>query len=85
MRDFRFAEPVWFIGYKSAIYDSDRKIPSANYLCQTMFGDQRVVQRQDQKMRTMYSDGFTPEVWLPDGFGLPPNSPGQRALDASVQ
>ena len=71
MRNFRFAEPVWVIGYKSTIYDPVGKLPRENYLCHTFFGDQKVVQRQDQRMRAIYSDGFTPEVRLPDGFGLP--------------
>jgi hypothetical protein len=71
MRDFRFAEPVWVIGYQSSIYDPEGKRSRQNYLCHTFFGDQKVVQRQDQRMRAMYSDGFTQEVRLPDGFGLP--------------
>lgn len=71
MRDFRFPEPVWVIGYKSTIYGPGGTSPGGHYLCHTFFGDQRVVQRQDQRMRALYSDGFTPEVQLPDGFGLP--------------
>ena len=71
MRNFRFAEPIWVIGYKSTIYDPGGKRPRENYLCHTFFGDQKVVQRQDQRMRAIYSDGFTQEVRLPDGFGLP--------------
>src|SRR5438132_1201870 len=55
MRDFHFSQPVWVIGYKSKIYDADGESPRQNYLCHTFFGDQRVVQRQDQRMRALYS------------------------------
>src|SRR4029077_18547822 len=31
MKDFRFAEPVWVIGYKTEILDSHGKSPKENY------------------------------------------------------
>ena len=68
---FRFDEPVWLIGYKSEIVDAEGNAPRENYLCHTFFGDENVVQRQDQRVRAIYSDGFTRDVQLPDGFGLP--------------
>lgn len=71
MKNFRFAEPVWVIGYKTEILDAQGKSPSENYLCHTFFGDQRVDQRQDLELKGIYSDAFTPEVRLPDGFGIP--------------
>jgi hypothetical protein len=71
MRDLHFSEPVWVIGYKSAVVDRGGQPTLQNYLCHTFFGDQKVVQRQDQRMRAVYSDGFTPEVRLPEGYGLP--------------
>jgi len=71
MRDFRFAEPVWMLAYRTEILDAQGRPPRENYLCHTFFGDQRVVQRQDQEMRGIYSDAFTPEVRLPEGFGIP--------------
>jgi len=71
MRDFRFEERVWIIGYKTEIRDASGKTPRENYLCHTFFGDQRVDQRQDQELKGIYSDSFTPEVHLPDGFGIP--------------
>ncbi len=70
MMNFRFAEPVWVIAYKAEILDAQGKPPLENYLCHTFFGDQRVSQQQDFEMRGIYSDAFTPEVRLPDGFGL---------------
>ena len=71
MRDFRFPEPVWVIGYRSAIFGPDGQPADNTYICHTFFGDQRVVQRQDQRMRALYSDGYTREVTLPEGFGVP--------------
>src|SRR5260370_27322676 len=44
--------------------------PRENFLCHTFFGDQKVDQRQDREMKGIYSDAFTPELRLPDGFGL---------------
>jgi hypothetical protein len=70
MRDFRLAEPAWVIGYRSEILDSQGKPPRENYLCHTFFGDQRVTQEPDQELKGIYSDAFTPQVLLPDGFGI---------------
>lgn len=71
MRHFRLAEPVWIIGYRTEILDSQGRPPRENYLCHTFFGDSRVTQRQDQEVKGVYSDAFTPQVRLPDGFGIP--------------
>jgi hypothetical protein len=71
MRDLQFSENVWVIGYQTSIEDDRGKAPSENYICHTLFGDQRVVQRQDQRMRALYSDGFTRGLRLPDGFAVP--------------
>jgi hypothetical protein len=71
MRDFQFSEPVWVIGYRSSVFGADGLPADNSYLCHTFFGDQRVVQRQDQRMRALYSDGFTREVMMPEGFGVP--------------
>jgi len=70
MRDFRFAEPVWVTGYQTEVLDAKNAHPSENYLCHTFFGDQRVTQHDDREMLALYSDAFTPEVRLPDGFGF---------------
>jgi hypothetical protein len=77
MKDFQFAEPVWLIGYRTDILDAQGNQPRENYLCHTFFGDQRVMQRQDQELKGIYSDAFTPEVRLPEGFGIP-LSPDER-------
>lgn len=70
-KDFRFAESVWVIGYKTAIADATGKPPRENYLCHTFFSDQRVDQRDDNELSGIYSDAFTPEVRVPEGFGIP--------------
>src|SRR5258708_38935396 len=70
MRDFRFAEPVWIIGYQTEVLDARNAHPRENYLCHTFFGDQRVTQHDDREMLAIYSDAFTPAVRMPDGFGL---------------
>jgi len=71
MKDFQFAERVWVIGYKTDLLDAHGARPGENYLCHTFFGDQRVDQRQDNELKGIYSDAFTPEVRLPKGFGIP--------------
>src|SRR5262245_5587513 len=70
MRDFRFAEPVWIVGYKTEVLDAKNTHPRENYLCHTFVGDQRVTQHDDREMLALYSDAFTPEVRLPDGLGF---------------
>jgi len=71
MSNFQFAEPVWVIGYRTEILDVQSKMPRENYLCHTFLADQRVSQREDDEVKGIYSDAFTPEVRLPDGFGIP--------------
>jgi hypothetical protein len=70
MIHFHFAEPVWIVGYKTTILDAKGKTPKENHLCHTFIGDQRVMQTEDQEVRGLYTDGYTPEVILPDGFGI---------------
>ena len=70
MKEFWFDEPVWIIGYKTDILDARGKSPRENYLCHTFFSDERVDQRQDQEVKGIYSDAFTPEVHLPNGFAM---------------
>jgi hypothetical protein len=70
MRDFRFDEPVWIVGYQTEVLDVKDGHPRENYLCHTFFGDQRVTQHDDREMLALYSDAFTPKVRLPDGFGF---------------
>lgn len=70
MKLLRFAEPVWVIGYRTEIVDARGEAPRENFLCHTFFGDQKVDQRQDRKMKGIYSDAFTTELQLPEGFAL---------------
>jgi hypothetical protein len=71
MSQFRFAEPVWVIGYRAEILDVHGQTPRENYLCHTFLADQRVSQHEDDEVKGIYSDAFTPEVRMPDGFGIP--------------
>jgi hypothetical protein len=71
MKEFWFDEPVWMIGYQTNLLDFHGRSPRENYLCHTFFSDQRVDQREDNELKGIYSDAFTPEVRLPDGFGIP--------------
>ena len=70
MKNFRFAEPVWVIGYKTTILDAKGHTPPENFLCHTFLADQHVTQHSDVELKGIYSDAFTPEVRLPDGFGI---------------
>ena len=71
MRDFRFAEKVWVIGYTTSLLDAGGKAPAENYLCHTFLSDQRVDQHEGTELKGIYSDAFTPEVWAPAGYGIP--------------
>jgi hypothetical protein len=74
VKELRLAEPVWVIGYKTEIFDPENQAPRSNYLCHTFFGDQPVIQRkhqhEHQELRALYSDSFTQELRLPDGFAI---------------
>ncbi len=70
MKNLRFDEPVWVIGYKTAIVDRQGKTPRENYLCHTFLADQHVDQHPEYELKGIYSDAFTPEVRLPAGFGI---------------
>ncbi len=69
-REFSFGEAVWILAYKTAIYDAAGSEPDRNYLCHTFLGDRPFTQQHDPKMTAIYSDSFTREVRLPEGFGL---------------
>jgi len=71
MKDFRLEEKVWVIGYRTSIVDVRGATPKENYLCHTFFSDQRVDQHQENELKGIYSDAFTPEVRLPEGLGIP--------------
>jgi hypothetical protein len=71
MRQLRFSENVWVLGYQTSISDEGGQALTGNYICHTLFCDQRAVQRQDQRMRALYSDGFTRGFRLPDGYAVP--------------
>lgn len=69
VQQLRFAEVVWIIGFKTVVLDAQGAVPPENYLCHTFFGDQRVDQ-QHREMRAVYTEPATPEVHLPEGFGV---------------
>ena len=71
MQSFRFAEPVWLIGYKTEVFDAAGKPPQENHLCHTFFGDRMPEEGEEQVLRSLYSDAFTREIRLPEGFGVP--------------
>src|SRR5262249_36061413 len=60
MRDFWFNEPVWVIAYRTDLTDARGNRPAENYLCHTFFSDERVDQRQENEIKGIYSDAFTP-------------------------
>ena len=70
-KHFRFAEPVWVIGYKSRIYDREGNPPRENHLCHTFVSNMLMHLGQvEGKYKAVYSDAFTREIRLPDGFGV---------------
>ena len=69
-RRFSFSESVWILSYRTSIYDASGSEPDQNYLCHTFLGDRPFTQQHDPKMTAIYSDSFTRQVRLPDGFGL---------------
>jgi hypothetical protein len=71
MKMFEFPEPVWVIGYKTEVKDAQGEPPIENYLCHTFFGDHMPKEGDDSAMKSLYSDAFTREIRLPDGFGVP--------------
>src|SRR3954451_14800050 len=70
VKHVRFPEPVWLVGYQTDIRDAVGHAPRENYLCHTFFADQRVDQHQESEFSGIYSDAFTPNVRLPEGFGI---------------
>ncbi|MSV29004.1 MAG: hypothetical protein EXQ52_09710 [Bryobacterales bacterium] len=65
MKNLRFEEKVWVIGYKTTIVDSKGRSPRENYLCHTFLADQHVDQHPENELKGIYSDAFTPEVRRP--------------------
>ncbi|MFN7929411.1 MAG: hypothetical protein U0Y68_15985 [Blastocatellia bacterium] len=71
MKNLHFAEPVWILGYKTEVFDETGKPPRENHLCHTFFGDHMPMDGDENVMRSLYSDSFTREVRLPEGFAVP--------------
>lgn len=77
VKHFRFGERVWVIGFETQILDPSGKPSRENYLCHTFISNQTPDERplahsahHGHQMSAIYSDAFTQEVRLPDGFGL---------------
>lgn len=77
MVQFAFAEPVWIIAYETEIHDAAGQPPAENYLCHTFFGNRHVEQLKSPdgrmiapEMKGLFSDAFTRNVRLPDGFAI---------------
>jgi len=75
VKSFKVSEPVWVIGYRTWILDSESRAPRENYLCHTFFGSSPAVQPGDPEvsqppMSAVYSDAFTERIELPEGFGV---------------
>jgi hypothetical protein len=75
VKTLKLAEPVWVIGYKTSTLDSKNRPPAENYLCHTFFGNAAVHQPDDPElpprpMSALYTDAFTPQVRLPEGFAV---------------
>jgi hypothetical protein len=69
--DFRFAEDVWILGYKTEIYDDKNQIPGDEiYLCHSFLGSQFVSQDPNQNFKGVFTDSFTRQVRLPEGFAV---------------
>jgi hypothetical protein len=76
VKHFRFGERVWVIGFRTQVFDPSGKPSRENYLCHTFISNQTPDERplahsaHGHQMSAIYSDAFTQEVRLPDGFGL---------------
>jgi hypothetical protein len=76
VKRFRFGERVWVIGFRTQVFDPSGKPSRENYLCHTFISNQTPDERplahsgHGHQMSAIYSDAFTQEVRLPDGFGL---------------
>ena len=77
VKQFGFAEPVWIIGYKAEIRDANSQSPRENYLCHTFFVNRIMRQGAEDELNGIYSDAFTTELRMPEGFGIrmPANEP----------
>ncbi len=70
-----FLEPLWVLSYKTKIVDPEGNKLHDNYHCHTMlqtfFSDRWMYQSDDGRpFKGLYSDGFTTELHLPEGFGV---------------
>ena len=70
VRELRFSEAVWVIGYETEILDGEGNPPPHNYQCHSFLSDHWVKAQQDQRFTGIFSDAYTQQVRLPEGFGL---------------
>jgi len=66
-----FDEPVWVVGYSTAVVDSDGNRLSNELHCHTMLMTPMTGHPvKGQPFKGFFSDGYTTEMILPQGFGL---------------
>lgn len=74
-----FPEDLWLVGYHTEILD-DAGLPLSRELqCHTYFGTSTPAYHSHDIVEGLFSDGYTPGIDLPPGFGIRMNS-GEKLL-----
>jgi len=68
---FRRTERVWITGWRSNTENEEGEREPDDIHCHALFSDTPSLQDDMQTFTGLFTDGFTPHMELPEGFGIP--------------
>ncbi len=68
---FGSGEPAWITAWESNTEDPEGNREPDDIHCHSQLTDEAVVQDDGQVFTGLFTDGFTPVMRLPEGFGIP--------------
>jgi len=66
----KFPEDMWLVGYHTRIVDGSGNQLAREFQCHTFIGTSMPQHHSHEKVAGIFSDGYTPTVDLPAGFGI---------------
>ena len=70
LMEFTFPEDLWLVGYEIGLIDRAGNSASRELQCHTFLGTSMPAHHSHEEVAGIFSDGYTPKVDLPLGFGI---------------
>jgi hypothetical protein len=68
--EFNFPEDMWLVGYCAEIVDASGNRLARELQCHTFLGASMPLHHKQEQVVGLFSDGYTENLHLPEGFGL---------------